>query len=275
MTIRLSTLLLAALAAGTLASPSRAAEDSRVATRFYEPSRVVSVHGRAGIQSTIAFGTDERIENVAVGDSSAWQVTPNKRADLLFVKPISAHARTNMTVVTDQHTYLFDLVSSPGAPPVYMLRFTYPEPPPAKLQPEVKMVEAVQPAPVPIAAAAAASLANLNFSWKGKGDSRLLPARSFDDGRMTYLAWPEGAAMPAILVRDARGAEGPVNYTVQSGYIVVDGVPAELVLRSGRQEARLMPTPRPRTLEARAETPVALAAPRTAAAAPSTEKAKP
>ncbi len=44
----------------------------------------------------IEFGHGERIENVAVGDSSAWQVTPNKRANLLFLKPLFGKAQ-------DQH----------------------------------------------------------------------------------------------------------------------------------------------------------------------------
>ncbi len=59
-------------------------------------------------------------------------MTPNKRASLLFVKPMQPTARTNMTVVTDQRTYLFDLVASPGATPVYVLRFTYPPSPSAR-----------------------------------------------------------------------------------------------------------------------------------------------
>ena len=67
---------------------------------------------RAGLQATVAFADNERIENVAIGDSNSWQVTPNKRANLLFVKPLAARARTNMTVVTDRHTYVFDLVTA-------------------------------------------------------------------------------------------------------------------------------------------------------------------
>ena len=53
-------------------------------------TQIVQILGKAGIQSTIEFAADERIENVAVGDSSAWQITPNRRASLLFVKPLSA-----------------------------------------------------------------------------------------------------------------------------------------------------------------------------------------
>ncbi len=80
-----------------------AAPDNRIRTqRLRCRMQIVQIVGKSGIQSTIEFATDERIENVAVGDSSAWQITPNRRASLLFVKPLSAHSRTNMTVVTDR-----------------------------------------------------------------------------------------------------------------------------------------------------------------------------
>src|SRR3546814_11470355 len=92
--------------------------------------RSVGGEGNPRVQATIAFGDDETIENVAIGDSQAGQVTPNKLANLLFVKPLAANAVTNMTVVTSRRTYLFVLVASQRGNPVYLLRFTYPEPPP-------------------------------------------------------------------------------------------------------------------------------------------------
>lgn len=233
-------LLLAALV-GTPAL----AKDPRIATRFYDPSQIVVVHGHTGIQSTIEFGTDEHIDNVAVGDSADWQVTPNKHASLLFVKPMQPTARTNMTVVTDQRTYLFDLIASPGATPVYVMRFTYPAEhkpvvpvlPPAALTP-VPPVQVADKAPEP-------TPADLNFAWTAAGARQLLPARTFDDGKSTWLAWPKDSAMPAILVREPNGEEGPVNYRVQGEYVVVDGVPAQLVLRAGKLIATLTPSPRP------------------------------
>ena len=93
------------------------AQDNRLVERMYDPAEVVRVEGKAGVQATIRFAEDEHIENVAIGDSEAWQVTPNKRANLLFVKPLAPTAATNMTVVTDRRTYLFDLVASASAKP--------------------------------------------------------------------------------------------------------------------------------------------------------------
>jgi type IV secretion system protein VirB9 len=234
-------LLLVALLASVPAVPAvaRAVRDARITTRTYDAGRVIVVHGRPGIQSTIAFGDNEHIDNIAVGDSATWQVTPNKHADLIFVKPMQAVARSNMTVVTDRRTYLFDLVAAPGAPPVYMLQFSNPPEPPAK--PEIP------PPPVPAPPAAAKppepTPADLNFNWTAAGSKQILPTRTFDDGQSTWLAWPHDAAMPAILARDATGEEGPVNYRVQDDYIVIDGVPSQLVLRQGKQMATLTPAP--------------------------------
>ena len=220
------------------ASSVALADDARIVEKFYDAGKVVRIEGKTKVQATIQFGEDEHIENVAIGDSQAWQVTPNKRANLLFVKPLAATAATNMTVVTDRHTYLFDLVASASAKPLYVLKFTYPEQP----KPQVATVEA--PTADELAAVtdpqAVTDPAALNFAWAGKGDRKLLPARTYDDGTATFLAWPAGSPVPAILIKDTAGTEGPVNFTVRGDVIVVDGVPPEIVLRSGKDSATLV-----------------------------------
>ncbi len=229
-------LVLTATSAGALA------DDSRIVERFYDAGQVVRIDGRTKVQATIQFGEDEHIENVAIGDSQAWQVTPNKRANLLFVKPLATTASTNMTVVTDRRTYLFDLVASASAKPLYVLRFTYPEEP--KSEAGAQLAAADAPTAEEMTAATDPQVvtdpAALNFAWAGKGDRKLLPSRTYDDGTATFLAWPSGSPVPAILIKDANGTEGPVNFTVRGDVIVVDGVPREIVLRSGKQAATLV-----------------------------------
>jgi type IV secretion system protein VirB9 len=216
------------------------AGDARLSSRLYNADEVVRIDGRAGVQATIAFAEDERIENVAIGDSNSWQVTPNKRANLLFVKPLDARARTNLTVVTDRRSYFFDLVAAPTAKPMYLLRFTYPA------EPKVQQAEAPAAAPTLTAEEALAARgqppvdpAALNHAWAAKGKSRLLPSRVYDDGHTTYLSWAAGTPVPAILVKNEKGEEGPVNFAVRNDVIAVDGVPALIVLRSGKEMATL------------------------------------
>lgn len=255
----LSRLLGAVSLSACLALSSLAhANDSRLVTRLYNPDSVVRLEGRVSVQATIAFGDDEHIENVAVGDSESWQITPNKRANLLFVKPLSARARTNMTVVTDRHTYLFDLVAGGNGTPVYVLRFAYPEGDKPKVEPQMATAltseeqGSVQQAPV--------DPADLNFAWTTRGASKLLPSRIYDDGLSTYLSWSPGVAIPAIQIRDDKGVEGPVNYASRGDVIVVEGVPNQLILRAGRDTATLenKATPRKPTSETLASaTPLA------------------
>ncbi|WP_120716431.1 TrbG/VirB9 family P-type conjugative transfer protein [Tsuneonella amylolytica] len=230
-----------ALLAGTAAglAPARA-DDARIVEKFYDAGKVVRIEGKTKVQATIQFGDDESIENVAIGDSQAWQVTPNKRANLLFVKPLATTASTNMTVVTNKYTYLFDLVASPSARPLYVMRFTYPEEPE---KPAAQLAAATGATDAELAALAdpqpVVDPAELNFAWAAKGDRKLLPVRTYDDGTATFLSWPAGTAVPAILIKDQAGTEGPVNFTVRGDVIVVDGVPREIVLRSGKDAATL------------------------------------
>lgn len=144
--------LLAALLATTPLTVAHA-EDPRLVERFYDPAEVVRVEGRVNVQAMIRFGEDEHIENVAIGDSQQWQVTPNRRANLLFIKPLAERAATNMTVVTDKHTYLFDLVASPAhRNPLYVLAFTYPD---APEEDETQLAESAPQGPNAIELAAA------------------------------------------------------------------------------------------------------------------------
>jgi len=234
--------LLPAFILAFMAAPATA-QDARIVERAYEPGTVVRIEGRAKMQATIEFGEDEHIENVAIGDSQAWQVTPNKRASLLFLKPMASAAATNMTVVTDRRTYLFDLVANTRATPLYILRFTYPETAVTSAADQTPAAQQAIADQVPTANPyAIVDPARLHFTWRTAGDKSLLPAQIYDDGQATFLTWPEGRTLPAILVKDRHGVEGPVNFASRDDLIVIDGVPAELVLRSGKASASLINT---------------------------------
>ena len=75
--------LLASLALCLALSPSEpvAAQDNRLQTLVFDENAVVRIDGKVKVQTTIKFAPDEVIENVAIGDSAAWQVQPNKAQD--------------------------------------------------------------------------------------------------------------------------------------------------------------------------------------------------
>lgn len=238
-----------AIVALALAATPAVAADPRLKSVRYDADKVVQVQGRLGYQSMIEFGPGERIENVAVGDSAVWQVTPNKRADLLFLKPLRSGAKTNMTVVTSERVYLFDLaVAGSSATPLYNLRFTYGSPKPTGAQRlRYPNLLTARSAGTPAAGA-------FNFDWKRKGKKDLLPLRSFDDGRSLYLQFRTDTPMPALFTRGKDGKESPVNFTQSGAYIVIDQVPRELVMRHGKRTALLInrnPRPRPEQMAER------------------------
>jgi type IV secretion system protein VirB9 len=247
--------LLTALAPmlATLLTAPAAAQDNRLQTLVYNDEAVVRIDGKVKVQTTIKFAPDEAIENVAIGDSAAWQVQPNKAQTILFVKPLEPAARTNMTVVTDKRTYLFDLVASPRNAPLYVLQFRYPELEKAEEESRLALAAEVEAAalreaanPTELAAAndrfAVVDPASLNFAWASAGTAGLLPSRAYDDGEALFLTWPQGIEIPAILITNDDGDEGPVNFTVRGDTVVVDGVPPQIILRSGRDTATLTNT---------------------------------
>ncbi|UAB77975.1 TrbG/VirB9 family P-type conjugative transfer protein [Erythrobacter sp. SCSIO 43205] len=248
-----------ALAAPALAQDIRPAADPRLVTQVFDETQVYTVTGKVKVQTTIKFAPDEVIQNVAMGDSAAWQVQPNQAQTILFVKPLATTARTNMTVVTNRRTYLFDLVASPRNAPLYVLQFRYPELEKAAAEAALAAAEQakrdeanaleLQAARDPLAVV---DPENLNFEWATAGDAELLPARAYDDGNAVFLTWPADTPIPAILTTNADGDEGPLNFTVRGETVVLNDVPAQIILRSGKQSATLtnVGPPRPRSADA-------------------------
>ena len=217
----------AGLAFAGLGGTPAFASDPHIQTVFYQPDKVIDLKGAVGWQIMIEFGPDERIENVSIGDSTAWQVAPNKRARMLFLKPLNARASTNMAVVTTVRNYAFNLSVAPRqAATPWMLRFTYP-PVPVEVVPEA-------PPPPPI---------NLDFAYHLAGDAGLMPTRVWDDGRQTYFEFAEEVALPAIFAGGPDKDESLVNVTMRGRVAVVQQRAARFTLRAGKRVATVTKRP--------------------------------
>jgi type IV secretion system protein VirB9 len=207
--------LIAAFAA--LAQP--AAGQSRVETVEWRPDQVVPLQVAAGYQLMVEFAADEHIQSVAVGDSGAWQVTPNRTGDRVFVKPLQGGLSTNLTVVTSARTYTFELspLSGPSTDMPYVVRFTY---------------------PAADATAEAEPAGHVAGRYRLSGAHALRPSRISDDGVHTYIEWPREAALPAVYSIDERGQESLVNGMMRDDLFVIDAVVRRLVFRIDRDVAR-------------------------------------
>ena len=116
--------LLAAAAGPLLAatSPRPGQTDPRIRWLAYNEREVIEVTGHYGYQTMVAFGAAEEITDISLGDSLAWQVDIPAHKNMLFLKPVEAYARTNLTVLTARpaldgagertRTYVFSLVAA-------------------------------------------------------------------------------------------------------------------------------------------------------------------
>jgi type IV secretion system protein VirB9 len=202
--------------------------DPRVRTVMFKEDTIVALRGHYGYQMTVEFGADERIENVSIGDSLAWQVTPNRRADTLFLKPIEFDAATNMSVITNKRRYTFQLSaeapSGAGDPNIiYRVKFTYPP----------------DAAPAVIDAVAA-PLAVINRSYSVSGSVKNMPSQVYDDGTLTYFEWPAGTPTPAVFAVASGGQEAVVNFVMRGSLMVVERVSPAFILRNGTDETRVI-----------------------------------
>lgn len=211
--------------------PVASAGDPRVRIVPYTPEDVVLVAATVGYAVTLDFGPEEQIETVSVGDGLNWQLTPNRGANLLFVKPMAANVSTNMTVVTNLHSHHFELRSRRRNGPhdpnlVFAIRFDHPAPAYVAEAPEASEPEA------PL-------LHEANNAYSYDGSEVSLPIKVFDDGSATYFRFGEQTDIPAIFAIDRDGKETLVNIANRDGYVVADRIAPQFVLRQGKQVTRV------------------------------------
>lgn len=193
--------------------------DPRIQTIDYNPDQIVQLGVASGFQVLVRFAPGERIETIAVGDSSGWQVTTNKRSDYLFIKTLGDAQATNMTVVTDARIYMFELIPSTpyGEGQAFSLSFTYPEN-------EMATKAQVQ--------------AVASYRYRISGARVLRPSVVMQDGSNIVIEWPESVALPAIFRIEEDGNETLVSSETENGRFKVAGLPKTLVFRLDKQVAK-------------------------------------
>jgi type IV secretion system protein VirB9 len=210
--------------------PMAAGADPRIRVADYDPGQVYVLQGRVGYQIDLQFDPDETFVGLAAGDIEG--LTFVSQGNHLFLKPKATGVLTNLTVLTSKRQYQFEYsVAPPGAtvrtPGMYVVRFRYPQ-------------------SVAAAAAAGAAARDLeqhleqapqnrshNTDYWFCGTDLLRPAAAWDDGVQTHLLFGQRAEQPAIFVRNDDGTESLLNFSIESGEVIIHRIARRLILRRG------------------------------------------
>lgn len=232
--------------------PATGQFDPRVRTVAYNPQDLFVVTTYYGVSTAIRFADDEAIETESLdaGDRSAWSIKASARRNILFVRPIKPMADTNLTVVTNKHTYLFllkvladtahvknngrkgnvlapvySMATAHSKNVTYSLTFTYRE--------DGKKSEGQKAANALRAQAADARKRATNTDYWVAGDDEVAPVDARDDGRFIYLMFARNQGIPTISTADANGKETLLNPAIEGNTVIVDRMARRLVLRKG------------------------------------------
>ena len=216
--------------------PMPTSKDTRVKIVPYQEDNVVPIQGRTFTTTQIIFSSDEYVKGVEGGDSAGWIIDyKDKLPNMIFIKPTVFDSNSNMTVVTNKHSYYFKVKSNKSLNEgernvTYAIRFIYPEEERARLNARLKE-KAVKKGAV---LNASRNPNAYNWNYRFSGSKQIMPLHVFDDGRFTYFELRKNQAVPAIFaVDDKEGKEAVVNLRREGNYMVVQRLAPQFTLRYG------------------------------------------
>ena len=215
----------------------------------------------------IALEPGELVNDVKVGDQARWVLSgavvgaDERRVEHIIIKPKQAGLENTLFIATNRRGYLISL-SSHAEDNMGKVGFVYDDASdsisgdnlssgganhsglhglesgrPDSMQGE-KEVDVITDKDI--------LGNNLNFNYRVSGDSvKWKPIRVYDDGIKTFIDFDikkiQGRELPALMVYDTNSLGALINYRVQRGRYIVDGLfdQAGLILGVGRKQARV------------------------------------
>ena len=229
------------LPAFALDIPTGSRLDGRIKHVIYKKNDVVRIDAFVGIGTQIVFAEDEEITDYASGFSEGWEFV--KRGNTFYLKPKSRNADTNLHIVTNKRPYAFELRLNkdwmekgkgrnlPYDPKMaFRIEFVYPDDNAAKLSKDLAEKEI----------RARLEAKNMPRNWNytmhvGDASREIAPTMAYDDGRFTYLRFPNNREVPAMFLVSPDKSESLVNTHVIDDMVVIQRVAPEYVLRLGNQ----------------------------------------
>ena len=250
---RIYTLCSSAMVLALVASSAATAadQDARLRTVVFDEGRVVRVNVQEGFAVQIVLDSNEQIEAAGTGadshcdDAAAkWCVVARRGEHNVYINVHPGATRTNLFVQTDRHNYSFDLIVAPASGAghsrfVYRVKFTYPD----DVAKQSLALESARLAAQQaererklLAERLAQTPAPRNWDYTMQivpGSDGIAPTMMYDDGRFTYLRFPNNREVPSIYMIADDGSESLVQWHVENDVMVVHRVAKRFVLRNG------------------------------------------
>lgn len=228
-----------------IGAPAASTADARLRTVVYDPNRVVQIFAQPGFAVHIVLGSGEHIIAAGTGDNSHCD-DPSARWCVVALKGehdvyLNAHANarlTNLFVKTDRRNYSFDLMvlagkSARGRVKTYLVQFSYPQ---EEAEAQAARVVAVAKQQL-LESRLKATNPPRNWNYTKQvlpGGDAIAPTQMYDDGRFTYLKFPNNREFPAIYMVSDDKSESVVQFHVENtDTMVVHRVAKRFVLREG------------------------------------------
>jgi type IV secretion system protein VirB9 len=234
--MRLIALLTAALLYASQAPaetvPARGVADARIRTVEYDATQVYRIQGYVGYEIDLQFEQGESFVGMGAGDIDALSFV--SQDNHLFIKPKAARINTNLTVLTTRRPYQFAYMASPlrtdAADPdvIFAVRFSYPQ------NNEDAIADGVNRM---FQQSGSERVRNVDYWYCGS--PAIQPIATSDDGVHTRLRFAAKAEQPAIFVQNEDGSESLLNFSMQSGDVVIHRVVRQLIVRRGRLTGKI------------------------------------
>jgi len=214
--------------AGAETVPPTGLVDTRIRVVTYNRDEVYRLQGFVGYQIDLQFAADERFVGLGAGDLDAVAFAAS--ANHLFIKPKAAQVSTNLTVLTTRHFYHFDYTVTPRRAEssvgnvIYSLRFEYPS---------TRLSDPGE-AGLPKENFGPDESRTINSDYWYCGSPSIRPSLVSDDGIHTRLRFGARMEQPAIFVRNDDGSESLLNFSMETGDVVLHRVVRQLIVRRGR-----------------------------------------
>jgi len=209
--------------------PAKGVTDPRIRVAAYDDGQVYKLRGFIGYQIDLEFALGETFVGLGAGDIDGLSFVGEDNH--LFLKPKAPRVATNITVLTNRRHYHLDYSAqsqrlSDADDVIYALRFTYPA--------EAESTATAQQAAGRLDAQLEQRARPNNIDYWYCGEPTLKPVAASDDGVHTRLRFAANADLPALFVRNDDDSESLLNFSMDSGDVVIHRVARRFVLRRGK-----------------------------------------